>query len=1054
MKKKSFIRVFGMVFLIMMCSLALNAQPRAIISDHLDPAVLVNSGDTIKKDVLNYLNDKGRDDSGWRRGFVYIKNGGLIYVDMRHLSQFDHWRNGDPNPVVKIDPVLDQRGSTINHFRYVDKSGKSQDLELVVIPYNVPMLHSKGAVYELDPRKAAALPASLTELKMAREPINAFYEYRITDDRQLDDYIIVQDLAQGKTGIRGSNMTIDYRMPTPEAPYDMRESVDMGGDYDFGKGVSIAQMRAISQLHPHTEASMADPNSKGIDSLDFTVRISSRAIAGGFSRYLSNESGGTGYFTYIRVIDQRRRSYSLSSNIAVLDGYSSGNPYTPAVTAPDKVRVLIDGESLATAHPLYGKKAKVKVDIINDPDELYTIHSVVTNKGKVLYRIGETQIGNASPHESFRSLTVYYLVSTDEEFIVTLTQARKLVTVRSSDASLGEVAVSTSWEDSFDAVKTSWRAISDSRMTLYVKPKANASFVGWRIDGVNQLFTLKTDELTERYVDFRTDPSRLYYDVLSDGTLRAGVDVKRSLTLEAVFERKAPAKATLSVGVSADGSGSVSINGETQTSITVDQGKEVLLEARANEGYIFSHWKNSDGTQVGTTAKLTYTVKKDETLIAVFDKNAPAKATLRVVVSADGSGTVSINGETQTSITADQGTKVILEAQANKGYVFSHWENGKGTRVETTAKLTYTVEKDETLTAVFEAVKPVKKSTLTVGVSPERSGSVSINGETQTSITVEQGKEVALEAQANKGYNFSHWKNSEGRQVGTTAKLTYKVEKDETLTAVFEAVKPVKKSTLTVGVSPERSGSVSINGETQTSITVEQGKEVALEAQANKGYNFSHWKNSEGRQVGTTAKLTYKVEKDETLTAVFEAKITPRVDEVKVLTGQRDAILTWDAGSATSWQIKLYQAGQILGNPIVTQVPRVELGNLKPGQGYTYEIFARSQGMLDSESKKATFTTEKFNEAEAITPYLKGFSQFRGGQAFDLIWMDVNPTEFVSETPIYRYYWQATPTSELVPLTPSGKQLTLDANRRGGRLIVKILSGNDQLYEIGYDLNQ
>ena len=128
-------------------------------------------------------------------------------------------------------------------------------------------------------------------------------------------------------------------------------------------------------------------------------------------------------------------------------------------------------------------------------------------------------------------------------------------------------------------------------------------------------------------------------------------------------------------------------------------------------------------------------------------------------------------------------------------------------------------------------------------------------------------------------------------------------------------------------------GTVSINwGKLKRVSLVDQGTTVVLEAQANEGYVFSHWKNSEGRQVGTTAKLTYKVEKDETLTAVFEAKITPRVDEVKVLTGQRDAILTWDAGSATSWQIKLYQAGQILGNPIVTQVPRVELGNLKPGQ--------------------------------------------------------------------------------------------------------------------------
>lgn len=398
------------------------------------------------------------------------------------------------------------------------------------------MLHSKGAVFELDPRRASTPTTLFRVLQMAREPINAFYEYRITEDYQLDDYITVQDPAQGKTGIRGSNMTIDYRMLTPEAPYDMRESVDMGGDYDFGKGVSIAQLRAISQLHPHTEASDFDPNAHGIDSLDFTVRISSRAIAEVPTRYLSNESEGKGYFTYIRVIDQRRRSYSLSSNIAVLDGYSSGKPYTPAVTAPGKVQIHIDDQTLEQARPLYGKKAKVKVDIINDPDELYTIHSVVTNKGKVLYRIGETQIGNASPHESFRSLVVEYLVSTDEEFIVTLTQARKLVTVRSSDASLGEVAVSTSWEASFDAVKTSQRAISDSRVTLYVKPKANASFVGWKIKELDQLFSQKTDELTERYVDFRTDPSRLYYDVLSDGTLRAGVDAKRSLTLEAVFK--------------------------------------------------------------------------------------------------------------------------------------------------------------------------------------------------------------------------------------------------------------------------------------------------------------------------------------------------------------------------------------------------------------------------------------------------------------------------------------------------------------------------------------
>ena len=455
---------------------------------------------------------------------------------MHRLSQFDHWQDSETNPVVKIDPVLDQRGSTVKNLHYVDKFGKEQKLELVVIPYNVPMLHSKGAVYELDPRKAMAQSTLPKVLQIAGEPINAFYEYRITEDYQLDDYITVQDSARGQTGINKPNMTIDYRMPTPEAPYNMRGAREIGGDYDFGKGVSIAQMRAIAQRYPHTEATNSDPNSRGIDSLDFTVRIASGPIAETPTRRFSNESRGGQYYTYIRVIDQRRRSYTLSSNIAVLDGYSSGKPYTPAVTAPGKVQIHIDDQTLEQARPLYGKKAKVKVDIVDDPDELYTIHSVVTNKGRVLYRIEETQIGNASPYESFRSLTVDYLVSTDEEFIVTLTQARKLVTVRSNDASLGEVAVSTSWEASFDAVKTSQRAISDSRMTLYVKPKANASFVGWRIDGVDQLFSLKTDELTEKYVDFNTYSSRLYYDVLSDGTLRAGVYAKRSLSLEAIFK--------------------------------------------------------------------------------------------------------------------------------------------------------------------------------------------------------------------------------------------------------------------------------------------------------------------------------------------------------------------------------------------------------------------------------------------------------------------------------------------------------------------------------------
>ena len=907
MEKKSFVRALGMLMLVMLASLRLSAQPRANISDHLNPAVLVNPGDTITAKDLNYLNEEGRELWG-SRGFVYVKNGGSIYVDMRHLPQFDHWRSGETNPILKINPVLDPRSTTIKNLYYIDKSGNEQELQLVVIPYNVPKLHSQGALYELDPRTLLSPPTFLRELKMAREPINAFYEYRITDDRQLNDYITVQDPAQGKTGIDKSYMTIDYRMPTPEAPYDMRRSREIGGGYDFDKGVSIAQLRAIAQRYPHTEASDLDPNAHGIDSLDFTVRIASWATAVTPARYFSNESRGSAYFTYIRVIDERKRHYSLSSKIAVLDGYSSGKPYTPEVTAPGKVRVLIDGKSLAEARPLYGRLAKVKVDIIEDPDNLYTIHSVVTNKGRVLYRIGETQIGNVHPSDPFRSLELDYRVGADEEFIVTLTQARKLVTVKSSDASLGEVAVSDSRPDSFDAVKTSQRAISENRMTLYVKPKANASFVGWKIEGVETVFKQKTDELTNNYIEFlHNDASRLYYDVLSDGTLRADVDVKRSLSLTAVFERKAPAKATLTVQFPTDRPevGKVLIDGEERNTITVDVGTKVHLKGVAtNPDYYCAYWSYpAQNAELSHSEEIDFEVKGDDVLVAVFDP--------------------------------------------------------------------------------YRQISPIRPDEVGGTISPEvvKIKQEDFERELKT-------KRLTFTAKAKEGYVFKGWVE-DGHIISSEPRLERTIEGwyHSSCLPLFEQVgsneEPEKPSPTPTPLAP--------------------------------------------------------------------------IQELKARVGQRDVVLTWAVGDAKQWRVLVYNQKNT-DTPmkdVITQTPRLELDALEPGTEYVFTVLVADGAPVDEE--KITWhplRTERFDEAEAITPYLKNFSSLKVGQPFELIWMDINPAEFASSKPIYQYYWQATSTSELVPLTPKGKQLTLESNRQGGRLIVRILSGEDKLYEIGYNLNE
>ena len=190
-------------------------------------------------------------------------------------------------------------------------------------------------------------------------------------------------------------------------------------------------------------------------------------------------------------------------------------------------------------------------------------------------------------------------------------------------------------------------------------------------------------------------------------------------------------------------------------------------------------------------------------------------------------------------------------------------------------------------------------------------------------------------------------------------------------------------------------------------------------------------------------------------TAVFEKKAsTPEVGAVDLQFGQREAILTWAPGSATSWQIKLYRSDTKLVKTILTQLPRVELESLVPGEVYRYELVAKRQGKLDSQVKQGTFKTDQFNEREALAPYLKNFSKLLRGKAFDLIWMDVNLSEFDQETPIYEYYWQLNETSPKVLLIPDGKQLTLDTNQVGGCLIILIKSGDTLLYEVRYELDK
>ena len=271
-------------------------------------------------------------------------------------------------------------------------------------------------------------------------------------------------------------------------------------------------------------------------------------------------------------------------------------------------------------------------------------------------------------------------------------------------------------------------------------------------------------------------------------------------------------------------------------------------------------------------------------------------------------------------------------------------------------------------------------------------------------------------------------------------------------TAVFEKKAEEKYYTLNAVSNDLALGSVE-----PATLTVKAGGEASFTATAKENAIFKGWKQKGSAEVSVTEsvlKLTNVQEASE-WTAVFEKKAsTPEVGAVDLQFGQREAILTWAPGSATSWQIKLYRSDTKLVKTILTQLPRVELESLIPGEVYRYELVAKRQGKLDSQVKQGTFKTDQFNEREALAPYLKNFSKLLRGKAFDLIWMDVNLSEFDQETPIYEYYWQLNETSPKVLLIPDGKQLTLDTNQAGGCLIILIKSGDTLLYEVRYELDK
>lgn len=438
------------------------------------------------------------------------------------------------------------------------------------------------------------------------------------------------------------------------------------------------------------------------------------------------------------------------------------------------------------------------------------------------------------------------------------------------------------------------------------------------------------------------------------------------------------------------------------------------------------------------------------TWIRIID-NRPQikKVTLTTKISPVGAGSVLINEASQPSIQVDQGTQVRLEAQvARQEYVFDYWADAAGQSLGTDSQLSYVVKENTTLSAHFKKKEYVLKavsSDLTLGtVNP-------------ATLTVKAGDEARFTATAKENAIFKGWKQKGAASLSSTQAVLHltNIQEASEWIAVFEA-KPEEKCTLTVKVEPEHVGKVLLAGLDLGSVTVKKGTRVRLKAEVvDQNYEFRGWKTAGQVSLGKQNPFDYPVDETETVIAVFEKKASaPQVGPVEINFGQREAILTWAAGSATSWTVKVYQGEQVVFDQEI-QTPQLMLVGLKPGENYRYEIVAKMSGKLPSQAVQGSFRTDQFDVDDSLTPHLKNFSKLERNKSFPIIFLDVDPKDFSQGMSVEAYSENAQEVRTSLALRNDGNIQWLTLPEGNAKALVFVLkSGSEIRYELTYDLSK
>ena len=345
------------------------------------------------------------------------------------------------------------------------------------------------------------------------------------------------------------------------------------------------------------------------------------------------------------------------------------------------------------------------------------------------------------------------------------------------------------------------------------------------------------------------------FDKWSDGNAEANrtIVITSDTTLEASFKEKAPATHyTLTISAGEHGSVNEAVNGK------YDAGSSVNIIATADEGYVFDKW--SDGN---TEANRTIVISSDTTLAASFkEKAVGVQYTLTISAGEHGSVNEAVNGK------YDEGTNVTIIATADAGYHFDKWSDGN-----TNATRIVTMNADITLKAEFlsDTKYTVKFTVVKADDDAEDLfGRIKVNdGDEKKKYEAEVygGTKLTVEAVPEEGYTLNEWSDDEDE---TALVREFEVTKNIDIKVSF---RELKKFTLTVNITPAKSGTVEINGAVreENKLKITEGKSATVKAIPAEGYKFKGWEDANGEIFETAAEASIKMNKSKEITAVFEA---------------------------------------------------------------------------------------------------------------------------------------------------------------------------------------